>query len=137
MTARTHIFAVVTVGCDCCGGRCRAAVACVSAYANRYKRGVSSAHFNLSEFIVVKNKLNDTVGRFGAAVAVACLGNNQAVSFGFFFELLIVICAFVGTVVDVEYNVIVHMHHFMDKACNDVFNRAVKCTIRINMTDLV
>ena len=34
-------------------------VAGVSAYADRYKGGVSSAHFNLSEFVVFKNKVDD------------------------------------------------------------------------------
>ena len=114
MTTRTDVLAVVAVGV-CSYGYQSVAVASVCPYSNGYDRGVSSAHFYLSEFVMFKYKVDNKVGWVGAAVAVFGLGNNQPMRFGFFLELLVVVCAFVACVGDIQTYIIVHMHHFMDE----------------------
>jgi len=125
---RTAIFSVMGVRC-CANGLQSVAVSGVRSYADRYKRGIRPAHFNLPQFVMRKQEVNQGICGFGVAVAVLFgAGDNQTMCFCFTFEYLIMVYTFIRCVLFVSYAIVIHMYHFVYKACNNVFKRSVKCS---------
>lgn len=88
-------------------------VTCMRSYANRYQRGIGSAHFNFSQFIVIENELKECVSRLGVAITVffgTC--HDKSVSICFSLESFIMIYTFVARVLFVENGITKHMYHF-------------------------